>query len=337
MIRLSVLDQSPMPSGGTPAEAIANTLRLAEAADRLGYTRYWVAEHHSHGTFAGSAPEILVGRLAAGTKGIRVGTGGVMLSHYSPFKVAESFRVLEALYPGRIDLGVGRAPGSDRLTALALAPDQSGFQYDNFPQKVAELRAWLTEGLPGDHPFARVRAMPAGESAPEMWVLGSSDYSGALAAHAGLAFSFAHFISGFGGPQVMVYYRENFRPSPQLAAPLGSVGVYAVCAETEEEARFHAASRPLMMLRSRRGEGAGVPPPEEALAYPWTGIERAFADDIESRTVAGDPAQARERLCALAEEFGVEELVVVNTCHSFEARLKTYELLAGAFGLEGRS
>ena len=173
MIRLSVLDQSPIRSGGTAADAIGETVQLAQAAERLGYHRYWVAEHHSHGAFAGTSPEILIGQIASTTKTIRVGSGGVMLSHYSALKVAESFRVLETLHPGRIDLGLGRAPGADRLTSAALAPEQSGFRYDDFPQKVSDLRGWIEGSLPEEHPFARIRAMPAGETAPEMWLLGN--------------------------------------------------------------------------------------------------------------------------------------------------------------------
>ncbi len=336
MIRLSVLDQSPIRSGGTAAEAIGETVRLARAAERLGYHRYWLAEHHSHGAFAGASPEVLIGQIAATTSRIRVGSGGVMLSHYSALKVAESFRALETLHPGRIDLGLGRAPGADRLASAALATGRSGFRYDDFPQKVSDLQGWLEGSLPEDHPFARVRAMPAGETAPEMWLLGTSDQSAILAAHFGCAFSFAHFINAHGSVQVMEAYRRDFRPSARWKEPLGSLGVFVICAPTGEEALHHAASRPLTMLRSRRGEGDGVPTPEEALSYPWTEAERAFARDIDGRTIAGDPEQVEKTLRALASEHKVDELVIVNVTHSFEARLKSYELLAEAFGLEKR-
>ncbi len=334
MIRLSVLDQSPIRSGGTAAEAIGNTVQLAQAAERLGYHRYWVAEHHSHGAFAGTSPEILIGQIAATTDTIRVGSGGVMLSHYSALKVAESFRVLETLYPGRIDLGLGRAPGADRLTSAALAPEQSGFRYDDFPQKVSDLRGWIEGSLPEGHPFVRIRAMPTGETVPEFWLLGTSDQSAILAAHFGCAFSFAHFINTYGSIQVMDMYRRDFRPSAKCKEPAGSLAAFVICAPTEEEALFHAASRPLVMLRSRRGEGGGVPTPEEALAYPWTDMERAFAQDIDSRTIAGDPGQVKKRLETLASDHRVDELVIVNVMYSFEARVKSYELLAEAFGLQ---
>ena len=335
MIRLSVLDQSPIRSGGTAADAIGETVQLAQAAERLGYHRYWVAEHHSHGAFAGTSPEILIGQIASTTKTIRVGSGGVMLSHYSALKVAESFRMLETLHPGRIDLGLGRAPGADRLTSAALAPEQSGFRYDDFPQKVSDLRGWIEGSLPEDHPFARIRAMPAGETAPEMWLLGTSDQSAILAAHFGCAFSFAHFINTYGSVQVMDMYRRDFRPSPKFKAPMGSLAVFVICAPSEEEALYHAASRSLLMLRSRRGEGGGVPTPEEVLAYPWTDMERAFAHDIDSRTIAGDPEQVKKRLETLASEHKVDEFIIVNVMYSFEARVKSYELLAEVFELQG--
>ncbi len=335
MIRLSVLDQSPIRSGGTAADAIGETVQLAQAAERLGYHRYWVAEHHSHGAFAGTSPEILIGQIASTTQTIRVGSGGVMLSHYSALKVAESFRVLETLHPGRIDLGLGRAPGADRLTSAALAPEQSGFRYDDFPQKVSDLRGWIEGSLPEDHPFAPIRAMPAGETAPEMWLLGTSDQSAILAAHFGCAFSFAHFINTYGSVQVMDMYRGDFRSSPKFKAPMGSLAVFVICAPSEEEALYHAASRSLVMLRSRRGEGGGVPTPEEALAYPWTDMERAFAQDIDSRTIAGDPEQVKRRLETLASEHKVDELIIVNVMYGFEARVKSYELLAEIFELQG--
>ena len=335
MIRLSVLDQSPIRSGGTAADAIDETVQLAQAAERLGYHRYWVAEHHSHGAFAGTSPEILIGQIASTTKTIRVGSGGVMLSHYSALKVAESFRMLETLHPGRIDLGLGRAPGADRLTSAALAPEQSGFRYDDFPQKVSDLRGWIEGSLPEDHPFARISAMPAGETAPEMWLLGTSDQSAILAAHFGCAFSFAHFINTYGSVQVMDMYRRDFRPSPKFKAPMGSLAVFVICAPSEEEALYHAASRSLLMLRSRRGEGGGVPTPEEVLAYPWTDMERAFAHDIDSRTIAGDPEQVKKRLETLASEHKVDEFIIVNVMYSFEARVKSYELLAEVFELQG--
>ncbi|HKQ64614.1 MAG TPA: LLM class flavin-dependent oxidoreductase, partial [Methylomirabilota bacterium] len=222
MLRLGVLDQSPVRSGGGVAEAIHETLELAELCDRLGYSRYWLAEHHSTPELAGSSPEVLIGQVAARTSRIRVGSGGVMLQHYSSLKVAESFRVLETLFPGRIDLGIGRAPGSDQLTARALR-ENANLEY--FPQQIADLQGFLHGTLPPGHLYAPVLAMPTGPTAPEMWLLGSSDQSAAVAAHFGTGFSFAHFINQDGGAEVTRAYRQQFKPSPWLESPCSSAAV----------------------------------------------------------------------------------------------------------------
>ena len=233
MLRLGVLDQSPVRSGGGVADAIHETLELAELCDRLGYHRYWLAEHHSTPGLAGSSPEVLIGQVAARTSRIRVGSGGVMLQHYSSLKVAESFRVLETLFPGRIDLGIGRAPGSDQLTARALR-ENANLEY--FPQQIADLLGFLHGALPPGHVFEPVLAMPTGPTAPEMWLLGSSDQSAAVAAHFGTGFSFAHFINQDGGAEVTRAYRRQFRPPQWLDAPRSSAAVFVVCADTEAEA-----------------------------------------------------------------------------------------------------
>lgn len=334
MTRLSILDQSPIRPDATPADALADTLRLAEAADRLGYHRYWLAEHHSSNGLAGTAPEIMVGQIAARTHGIRVGTGGVMLSHYSPLKVAETFRVLEALYPGRIDLGIGRAPGSDQLTDQALAVGPGAMEYQRFPAQVHDLIGYLDGALPADHPFARVRAMPAGPTAPEVWLLGSSDQSAQIAAYFGCPFSFAHFIGGAeGGPEVMALYRHQYRPSPRWPSPQGSIGVFALAADTVEEADRLMRSRDLWSLRQRRGMTAPVPTVEEAEAYPYTEQDLALVRRNRQRCVWGTAAQVRDGLLALGAAYGVDEFVVLTICPVFEARLRSYELLAEAFGI----
>jgi luciferase family oxidoreductase group 1 len=335
MLRLSVLDQSPVRSGSTPAEAIHETLALAEAAERLGYHRYWLAEHHSTAGLAGSSPEILVGQVAARTRRIRVGSGGVMLSHYSALKVAETFRVLEALYPGRIDLGIGRAPGSDARTARALAPPNARGDVDEFPRQVADLLAFLHDRVPAGHPFAGVRAMPAGPTAPEVWLLGSTDVSAALAAHFGTGFAFAHFIAGDGGAEVARAYRAAFRPSPWLAAPAVSVAVFTVCAPTDAEAWRLARSRDLFLLRLVTGRGGPYPSVEEAEAYPYTERERAIVEVNRRRTVAGTPEQVRAALEVLAREHEADELVIVTITHDPAARRRSYELVARAFGIAG--
>ena len=330
---LSVLDQSPIRSGGTPAQAIRETLELAEVCDRLGYHRYWLAEHHSSSGLAGTAPEVLIGQVAARTRRLRVGSGGVMLSHYSALKVAESFRMLETLFPGRIDLGIGRAPGSDQRTARALRHGPGALGLDEFPQQVADVIAYVQDRVPAGHPFAGVRAMPAGPTAPEVWLLGSSDESAAIAAHLGVAFSFAHFINADGGPEVTRAYLDAFRPSPELAAPRASAAVFALCADTEAEALRLARCRELSIARLYTGRHGPFPSVEEAEAYPYNAHELAIIEHARRRTVAGAPEQVRERLEALAREYGVSELVVVSIAHAFKARVRSYELLAEAFEL----
>ena len=335
MIRLGVLDQSPVRSGSTPAEAVAETIRLAQAAERLGYSRYWLAEHHGTDGLAGSAPEIMVTRVAAATSRIRVGSGGVMLSHYSPLKVAETFRLLETMYPGRIDLGIGRAPGSDQLTARALAYGSPiGAEY--FPDKVADLSAFLTGADAATEAFAKVRATPAASSVPEVWLLGSSGESATLAAHFGLAFSFAHFITPAGGEPVVAGYRRHFKPSALYPEPRASLCVFVICAETEEEAERQVRSRDLWRLRLEAGRLDPYPSVAEAEAHAYTDAERARVEGNRARSIFGTPTQVKARLEAITWEYAVDELVILTITHDPAVRLRSYELLAEAFGLEGR-
>lgn len=340
-LKLSVLDQSPVRSGGTPAEAVAETLELARLADRLGYHRYWLAEHHSAAGLAGSAPEILIPRVAADTERIRVGSGGVMLPHYSAYKVAESFRVLEALYPGRVDLGIGRAPGSDRRTMIALnvksaaggGPGQ--MEAENFPQQVADLAAFLHDAFDEEHPFKGIHATPGGESAPDLWLLGSSDQSAQVAAHFGTAFSFAHFIAGNGAP-VMRAYRRGFKPSAWLEKPLSNVGIFVICAETEEKAERLALSRDVWRSWVMQGDIRPFPSEEEAEAA-LAGMDKVARSNIEMNRrlqVIGTPETVKRQLEAMAADYEVDELVVVTITHSYEDRARSYELLARAFELE---
>lgn len=334
-ITLSILDQSPIPSGSSPADAVHETIALAQLADRLGYRRYWLAEHHNTGSLAGSAPEILIAGVASATSAIRVGSGGVMLSHYSPLKVAESFRMLHTLFPGRIDLGIGRAPGSDGRTAVALAQG-TPFPIERFPEQLRDMAGFLYDELPAGHPYLGVRAMPRGPGAPEIWLLGSSDQSAAYAAHFGFAFSFAHFINALGAPEVMAAYRARFRPRFDVQGPRGSVAVRVLCADTQAEASRLASSFALMRKRMERGQSLPVPSVEEALAYPYTAVEQARLAAIGARAVVGAPEQVKVRLERLASECGVDELVVVTIVHDPRARQRSYELLAEAFGLEAR-
>jgi luciferase family oxidoreductase group 1 len=335
MLRLSALDQSPVRSSGTPADAIRETLDLARAADRLGYHRYWLAEHHSTPALAGPSPEVLIPQVAALTSGIRVGSGGVMLQHYSALKVAESFRVLETLCPGRIDLGIGRAPGSDQLTARALA-GLGAVGVDDFVDKVADVLGFLNGGLPREHPFGAVLAMPTGPTAPQVWLLGSSDQSAALAAHFGVGFSFAHFINADGGAAVTRGYAQAFRPSAAMAEPHASIAVFVVCAPTEEEATRLAQSRDLFIVRLYTGRTSRYPSVAEAESYEYSAREWMIVEHARRRRVVGTPAQCRERLEALAAEYAVEEVMVVTITESWETRVRSYELLAQAFGLTPR-
>lgn len=333
MLTLSVLDQSPVRQGVTPRDALMETIELAKHCEALGYRRYWLAEHHATPALAGSAPEIMIARIAAETSRIRVGSGGVMLSHYSSLKVAEQFRMLETLYPGRIDLGIGRAPGSDQLTAAALAHGPGALGIEHFPNQIADVIGYLEHTIPSEHPFSRIRLMPDGETLPDIWILGSSDQSAIFAAYFGRAFSFAHFITDEGGPQIMETYRAQFRPSSGLAAPQASIGVFVICAESEKRAQYLAVSRDLSRLRQRQGRPMPFPPPEEALAYPYTEIERRVVEHHRQRQIVGDPETVKAELEALAARYGVEEIVVLTITHDFAARKRSYALLAEAFEL----
>lgn len=331
-MKLSVLDQSPILDGCTPARAIAETLALAQACEQMGYHRYWLAEHHSTRALADPCPEILVGRVAAATERIRVGTGGVLLPYYSALKVAEQFRMLETLFPGRIDLGIGRAPGSDQRTAHAVG----GGRYptaEEFPQQVVDLVGFLDGALPAGHPYARVVAQPAGEGAPEVWLLGSSGYSGALAAHLGLRFSFAHFISGHGGEGVMRAYREHWQASVRERAPYSMLTVFCVCGETDAQAERLAAAIDLRRLRQEKGINLPVPTQADAEAYEYSAMERAVVERNRARTLIGTPERLRDRLLAMVEEFAADEIMVLTITGDYATRRRSYERLADAFAL----
>jgi luciferase family oxidoreductase group 1 len=329
-LRLSILDQSPIVSGHTPAQAVQETIRLVKAAEGLGYHRYWLAEHHAIAALADPCPEILLTRIAAETSTIRVGTGGILLPYYSPLKVAEQFRMLEALYPGRMDLGIGRAPGGDRMTALAMGEGRYPGA-EHFPEQLQFLVAYLDDALPPDHPFAAVKAMPAGPTAPEVWLLGSSDYSGALAARLGLKFAFAHFISADGGDAVMREYRRAYRPSPRGPAPHSLLCVFVICADTAGEAERLAASIDLRRLNMDHGVNAPVPTLEEAARYPYTEADRRRIAHHRRRVVLGAPQDVRDRLLEMRGEFEADELMIITITGDYGSRMKSYELLAGAF------
>ena len=336
---LSVLDQSPIRRDGTSADAIAETIALARACDRLGYHRYWLAEHHNSNSFAGSCPEILIARVAQETQRMRIGSGGVMLTHYSPLKVAEQFRMLDVLTPGRIDLGLGRAPGTDQMTARALQAGPQPFPIDAFPSQAFLLRQFLDdaagrEPLPEDHPYRGIHAMPrAPTPGPELWMLGSGIHGAVYAAELGLPFSHAHFISSDGSEDAVKEYRDRFKPSPACPAPRVSLGVAALVAETAEEAERLSASRNLWVVRLLSGRPIPFPSPEEALSQPLSPQEEKLLASVVKRSIVGTKDQVRERLSALAEAHGANELVVVTITYDFASRLRSYELLAEAFGL----
>jgi luciferase family oxidoreductase group 1 len=338
-LQLSVLDQSPVREGGTATDALQETIALAVATEAMGYRRFWVAEHHNLGNFAGTSPEILIGQIAARTRSIRVGSGGVMLTHYSALKVAENFRLLQALYPGRIDVGIGRAPGSDSLTAAALAYPGMVRDVRHFPQQVADVLAYLNDTLDRSHPFSGVHAGP-GEpvGTAEVWLLGSHVESAHLAAKMGLPFSYAHFFGNGAenGPLIAESYRRHFCPSPYLTQPQVNVGVHVLCAETEAEALRLATSRNLMKLRSALGVRSGVPSVEEALAYPYRPEELAYLEQVKQSYVDGDPQQVKAKLEELAGRYQTTDLTIVTICHGFAERVRSYELLAEVCELKSR-
>ncbi len=334
-LKLSVVDQSPVREGGTATEAIQETIELAVATESMGYQRYWLAEHHSLPNYAGTSPEVLAGLVASRTNSIRVGSGGVMLSHYSAFKVAENFRMLAAAHPGRIDLGVGRAPGSDQLTAVALTYPGRPHDISHYPQQVLDLLGHLSGKLNPEHVFAGIQAGPGSPQIPQVWLLGSRHETAYMAAQFGLPFAYAHFF-GIGveeGPAIVEWYRKNFKASEFLSEPLVNVGVQVLCADTEEEALRLASSRNLARLQSDIGQAKGIPTPEDALAYTYRPNEWHYIQQYVRLCVDGEPQQVKERILEIAEAYQTPDLSVVTICHSFQDRVRSYRLVAEAFGI----
>lgn len=323
---LSVLDQSPISEGSTGADALRNSIDLARHTEALGYERYWIAEHHGTPMLASAAPEILIAEIAAATSRIRVGSGGVMLPHYSPLKVAEVFSMLAALHPGRVDLGIGRAPGTDPHTMFALQRDRRQAAPDDFPEQLAELLALLEGDLPPDHPFSRLTALPGGPERPEVWLLGSSPQSAIWAAELGLPYSVADFINPKGAALAQLY-RERFRPSVRRDAPRVAVAVSTICAETDEEAQRLAASARMAVAFLHSGRLIPVPPVEKALAF----FAKHDVPPTGRRAVVGAPDTVRAGLEEVAREYGADELMLVTITHDHAARRRSYELVAGAF------
>jgi luciferase family oxidoreductase group 1 len=331
-LRLSVLDQTPVPEGSTAAQALRNSLDLAELADRLGFHRYWVAEHHGGTLVAGPSPEVLIGPIAAATRHLRVGSGGVMLPHYSPLKVAESFGVLAGLYPGRIDLGIGRAAGTDPMTTRALQRDRTQPLPDDFPQQLEELLAYFERGFAADHPLARLaESLPGEPEVPEPWLLGSSEQSAIWAGELGLRYAFADFINPRGAPFAEVY-RRRFEAGTRLDSPRLAVAVRAVVAASEEEAELLSLSWRMAFDMLRSGRLIAVPPPEKAARYYELHPDGEMAPNGRRRLI-GTPAQVRADIEEAAASYGAEEAIVVTITHDHDARRRSYELLAAEFGL----
>ena len=327
---LSVLDQSPIPEGQTGGTALANTLDLARLAERLGYHRYWVAEHHASPALAGSAPEVLLAAIGAATEHMRIGSGGIMLPHYSPLKVAETFSLLSGLYPGRVDLGLGRAPGSDQRTAFAMQRDRRQQSPNDFPNQLAELIGYLDDTMPEGHPFADLaRTLPGRPETPDLWLLGSSLDSAAWAAEVGLPYCVADFINGRGAPLAHAY-RAAFQPSVRLAAPYVMTALWTVCADTDAEAERLAASGRMMMAHLLMGRSIPVPTPERALAW-LAANPQATHGAPGRRVIAGSPARVRAGIEAAVAEYDADEAMLVNILHDHQARRRSYELVAQAF------
>jgi luciferase family oxidoreductase group 1 len=332
---LSVLDLSPVPTGSRPSQALHDTLALARSAEAAGYHRYWLAEHHNIPSVVSSTPEVLIAAVAGVTSTIRVGSGGIMLPNHSPLKVAETFRVLAGLHPGRIDLGIGRAPGTDQRTALALRRSREALTADDFPDQYAEMRAYA-EGFPAGHPFAPISAQPNDVPLPPVWILGSSAYGGQAAASLGTGFAYAGHFGNLDPAGVIGSYREMFQPSPEQAEPHAILALAAIVADTEERAQALGLANELSILRLRSGRPGPMPSPEEAAAYPWSEGERAAVEEWAGLASIGTPDQVAADLDRRARAAGADELIITTTIHDPAERRHSYDLLASAWGLKPR-
>jgi luciferase family oxidoreductase group 1 len=330
-IRLSVLDQSPVRKGATAIQAVQETIELAKFTEKLGYTRYWVAEHHNTGILAGSSPDVLLAHLAAHTKTIRLGSGGIMLPNHSALKVAESFRMLEALAPGRIDLGMGRAPGTDRITASVLNPSNQ-FREQDFVEQLMDLQNYLHDTADPGTIQRSIRAIPQVDTVPAQWLLSSSGQSGLFAAHFGMGFSFAHFINPVGGPQAVKVYRDRFQPSQDLAQPEANMAIFVFCSDDPEKVARHKAVMDARFLQFEKGVITPLSY-NDVKNVVYTDTEQDRMRYNRQRVVAGSPEMVKTRLLQLAESYDVDELMAVTITEDFEDRLRSYELLAGLFEL----
>jgi luciferase family oxidoreductase group 1 len=337
VVPLSVLDLSPVTTATPGSVALHNSLDLARLADRLGYKRYWVAEHHNLANIASSAPEIMIGQIAAVTSRMRVGSGGVMLPNHAPLMVAERFKVLEALFPGRIDLGLGRAPGTDQITSYALRARQDPRQGDDFLERFQELLLLERGGFPEGHPFRNVRAVPADVPLPPIWLLGSSGYSAELAAAVGMGFSFAHHFADYDAASAMLSYRNHFKPLATLKEPYAILGTAVIAADSDAEAERIALSAELHFVRRAKGEYLPLASPEEAAAYAYTPADHERLARQRTRLVVGGVEKVMARLQALIEATRADELMITTMVYDHNARKRSYELLAKAFALVPQS
>jgi luciferase family oxidoreductase group 1 len=333
VIPLSVLDLSPVTTATPGSAALRNSLDLARLADRLGYKRYWLAEHHNLASIASSAPEIMIGQIAAATTRMRVGSGGVMLVNHAPLMVAERFKVLEALFPGRIDLGLGRAPGTDPVTSYALRRRQDAHEGDDFLERFQELILMERGGFPQQHPLRSVHAVPADVALPPIWLLGSSGYSAELAAAVGMGFSFAHHFAEHDAASAMLSYRAHFKPSESLPAPYAILAVAVIAAATDAEADRIASSAELHFALRAKGEYLPLASPAEAAAYAYTPVDRDRIARHRARLIVGNIDSVKGRLLSLAETTGADELMITTMTYDHAARRRSYELLADAFSL----
>lgn len=332
-MKLSILDQSQICEGQTASQTLLNTTKLAQEADRLGYHRYWVSEHHASRSLAHSSPEVLLAHLGANTSRIRLGSGGIMLPHYSAYKVAENFKLLEALYPGRIDVGLGRAPGGMPLSTRALQEGRIG-DIDRYPEQVSDLLNYLYEALPASHRFPGLFASPAITTRPEMWLLGSSLGTAQIAARMGLPYAYAQFFGVPGSEDAIHAYKDRYQPTALYPEPRALAAVMVICADTEEEASRLAQSTDLFFLSLEHGRLLDYfPSVETAESYPYTDYDRERIRQIRSRRIIGTPEQVKTRLHNLQDQFGIDEFMIVTITHDFQARIRSYQLVAEAFGL----
>lgn len=333
---VSFLDLTPIESGSTAAEALAQSVELARLADELGYFRYWFAEHHNTSGLASAAPEIMIEHIASRTRHLRVGSGGVMLPNHAPLKIIETFKLLEALHPGRIDLGMGRAPGTDQITAFAMRRSAEALQADDYPQQVAELMAYDDQSFPPNHSFRTIKAIPVDVKMPPLWLLGSSDFSGLLAAEYGLGFAFAAHINRHGAIPALRMYKERFQPSSRYPEPRSILTVSVTLGETPEHAAELARINDLVLLWLRSGKLGRYPTLEEARNYAFTDQERAMIAAMPINYFAGDAEQIHAAIMNLMNASGADELMITTMLPDPVDRRRTLNHLAGAFGLERR-